>query len=116
MHITLKLQDLLKKRIKRLYNLSHLVDDHQRNWDTLLPFALWSYRTSISLTTPETPYFLLFGYHPRLPVTLLQDDKPITYASLQQYGGELSAKIRLLHELVQRELTSAAEKQENIIM
>lgn len=88
------------------------MNDHQRNWGTVLPFALWSYHTSISLTTHETPYFLLFGYHPRLPVAVLQDDKPITYASLQRYGGELSDKIRLLHEMVQKELISAAEKQE----
>ena len=34
--------------------------DHN-NWDLLLPYALWAYRTAVHAVTKETPFFIVYG-------------------------------------------------------
>ncbi|MCP4492355.1 MAG: DDE-type integrase/transposase/recombinase [Gammaproteobacteria bacterium] len=38
------------------------------DWPDYLPFALFAYRTSVHSSTGESPYYLLFGNDPRLPI------------------------------------------------
>lgn len=42
--------------------------NHAHDWDTKLPAALWAYRTAEKVTTRQTPYFLVYGQHPILPI------------------------------------------------
>jgi hypothetical protein len=41
--------------------MNRFIDEDQRNWDKLLPFATFAYNTSVQDTTGATPHFLLFG-------------------------------------------------------
>ena len=43
------------------------VDKHQRNWDVLVPYVLFAYRTLYNPTVKNVPFYLLFGYEPILP-------------------------------------------------
>ena len=51
-----------KKAIGTLHNtLSKMVGSNQKEWDLLIPYALWAYRTAIHATTKETPFFMVYS-------------------------------------------------------
>lgn len=49
--------------------LSKTVERDGRNWDERLPYVLFAYRSSIQASTKESPFFLLYGRDPQLPIT-----------------------------------------------
>ena len=44
------------------------VSDNQIGWDEFLPAILFAYRTSPQATTGDSPFYLLYGREPRLPI------------------------------------------------
>ena len=48
--------------------LSMYVSTHQKDWDQHLPMILFAYRVSPNATTHESPFYLLYGREPRLPI------------------------------------------------
>ena len=41
--------------------LATLLEPSQRNWDEILPYVLYAYRTSIHAATGDTPFYLMYG-------------------------------------------------------
>ena len=41
--------------------LHQMVGDHKSNWNHILFFDLWAYRTSVKIATGFTPFHLVFG-------------------------------------------------------
>ena len=50
--------------------LNRLVDNVRSTWEDQLPSALLAYRNSVSTTTGFSPFFLLYGRHGLLPLSL----------------------------------------------
>ena len=48
--------------------LSMYVSTHQKDWDKHLPLVLFAYRVSPNATKGESPFYLLYGREPRLPI------------------------------------------------
>ena len=48
--------------------IRHYVTPEMDNWDTLLPPAEFAVNNSYSATLGSTPFFLNYGYHPRVPM------------------------------------------------
>ena len=48
--------------------LSMYVSSNQKDWDQHIPMILFAYRVSPNATTGESPFYLLYGREPRLPV------------------------------------------------
>jgi hypothetical protein len=48
--------------------LASHVDDNQRNWDVILPYVVYAYRTTVHEVTKETPFFLMYGRDPVTPL------------------------------------------------
>ena len=48
--------------------LGKLVNEAQDNWTDFLDAVAWSIRTQKHNSTGYTPYFLMFGRHPRGPI------------------------------------------------
>ena len=48
--------------------LSMYVSTHQKDWDQHLSLILFAYRVSPNATTKESPFYLLYGREPRLPI------------------------------------------------
>lgn len=48
--------------------LSMYVSSHQKDWDQHLPMILFAYRVSPHASTHESPFYLLYGREPRLPI------------------------------------------------
>lgn len=51
--------------------LTSFVDENQLNWDTLLPYVMLAYRSSVHASTAFTPYKVLFGHKIVLPVDVM---------------------------------------------
>jgi len=46
-------------------NLRIFCNENQDNWAQLLPLAEFAYNNSIHSVTQETPFYLMYGFHPR---------------------------------------------------
>ena len=54
------------------------VSANQKDWDKHIPMVLFAYRVSPNATTGESPFYLLYGREPRLPIDaalILPDSK-----------------------------------------
>jgi len=50
-----------EKAISTLTNtFSKLVGTNPKDWDLMIPYVLWAYKTAIHVTTKETPFFLVY--------------------------------------------------------
>ena len=59
-----------KKAIGTLYNtLSKMVGSNQKEWNLLIPYTLWAYRTAVHTTTKETPFFMVYSKEVALKYT-----------------------------------------------
>jgi hypothetical protein len=47
--------------------LAMYVERHQQDWDEILPYVVFAYRTLYNPTVKDVPFFLLYGYEPILP-------------------------------------------------
>jgi hypothetical protein len=48
--------------------LTKLVNENRMNWDEHLSTMLFSYRTTNKVTIGYTPYQLMYGLHPLMPI------------------------------------------------
>ncbi len=56
-----------------------LINENHNNWDELLPALEFAYNTSVHATTKMTPYFMMFGRHPKVPEDLIFDKPDIDF-------------------------------------
>lgn len=70
--------DGLVERFNRTLDqqLAILTADHQRDWDTHLPFILMAYRSAVQDSTLCTPALLMLGRELRTPPALLFGKPP----------------------------------------
>ena len=54
----------------------------QVNWDLWLPFAMFSFNTSLHESTGFTPYEVVFGNKARMPSEFKEENVPLTYVAL----------------------------------
>ena len=84
--------DGLQERFNRVIcdTLSHFVDNYQSNWDAFLPSISFAYRsTPADNVTGYSPFFLLYGREPTMPldVSLLPSEERVV--SSKQYVTSL---------------------------
>jgi hypothetical protein len=51
--------------------LIKLMNVNRNDWDVMLPIALWAYRTAYKVSTQHTPYELVYGLMPLLPIEFI---------------------------------------------
>jgi len=91
------------ERFHRTLNsiLAKMVADHQKDWDTRLPFALAAYRATRHSSTGYTPNFLVFGREVRSPADIVYGVKRST--DTQEYDSfvdELRDRMRAAYDQV----------------
>ncbi|OAE27858.1 hypothetical protein AXG93_3459s1010 [Marchantia polymorpha subsp. ruderalis] len=91
---------LCKIQLKVTVNQAH-------DWDTKLPAALWAYRTAEKITTKQTPYFLVYGQHPILPIEFEVPTQRTL--NTRRMGAEESQLYRLQEVMVLEERRHEAE-------
>ena len=51
--------------------LAKVIADHQRDWDEHIQIALFAYRTAIHDSKGYTPFLVMFGRSPTLPIDVM---------------------------------------------
>ena len=77
--------------------LSKFVNDHQRDWDKLVPLLLMAYRTSVHETTDQTPARLMLVRDLRLPIDLLIG-RPEMEHTKSDFASELQEQMEVIHQ------------------
>ena len=91
--------------------LSSFVGEHPENWDLYVDQAVYAYNTSRHETTGYSPYELVFGREPRMPIEVdlgvpLQNPR-----SHSEYAREVRQAIRNSTEIAQKNLYAAKKRQ-----
>ncbi len=66
------------------------VSEHQKDWDLFIPYALFAYRTSVQASTKETPFYIMFGRDPRLPIGATLSKAKEQYTNTDDYRSVLA--------------------------
>jgi len=92
-------------------SLSMYTNKYQDNWDTFLPGIFFGFRTSVSAATNESPYLLLFGRHPRLPLDVSLLPPTNLTASNSEYHTMIVKNLAIAQDLAAQEIS---KKQHNM--
>lgn len=99
----------LVERMMRYLNASFTITlPKYKDWDKVLPLILFAYRTMVHDTTGFSPFYLLFGRDPILPLTFswlspdTSGENAPTYAEAQDYGHQLVSRLTEAFKHVRR--------------
>lgn len=97
---------------RTLHNLLRtLPPSRKRDWAACLPQVLFSYNTTPHQSTGESPYYLMFGQEPRLPVDFLLGKVGGTEAgSIHGWMIEHQTRLQVAFEGAREHLRVAAER------
>ena len=98
------------ERYNRVQNdmLAKLVDRTHRDWDTKIPSILSAYRTAVNDSTKFSPFFVLYGRDPVLPVDTLLSPK-YRYQG-EEYVPTMLENMHKAHHQVQHNLIQSHER------
>ena len=98
------------ERYNRVQNdmLAKLVDRTHRNWDSKIPSILSAYRTAKNETTKFSPFFVLYGRDPVLPVDTLLAPKYRYHGD--EYVPCMLETMHNVHHQIQHNLENSHEK------
>ena len=66
----------------------------QTDWDEFLPYILFAYRTSVHESTGDTPFYLMYGRDPLMPLDIIvQPDPNDKYIEDPEYRMEMQRKM-----------------------
>jgi predicted nucleic acid-binding protein len=79
------------------------------NWDKYISSICFAYNTSLNAATGFSPFYLMYGRHPRLPTEILQSDNYNEFEhDLKQYQIQLTSHLRIAYDLVRKRLEEEA--------
>ena len=83
--------------------LTALVNEKQDNWDVMLPFIQFAYNSSVHATTRCTPFELMYGRQPRIPLDLLIPEAKIELdIDPEEYASNLRHALVDAYRLVKK--------------
>ena len=90
--------------------LAILTAEHQRDWDTQLPFVLMAYRSAVQESTSCTPALLMLGRELRTPVEVAFGKPPDTPAIPPgtEYARRLQERMESAHIFARDQLEKQA--------
>ena len=101
------------ERFHRTLNsmIGRMIDEHQRDWDSLLPYVMAAYRSSRHEATQFTPNYLMMGREVRAPIDIVYGSpeaaQPSTY---DDYADELRQRMTSAYGFVREHLQEAARR------
>jgi len=101
--------------------LSMYVGTQQKDWDRYLPFVEFAYNTSVQASIKETPFFLMYGRDPVLPIeaklgTLVKEEMDVdTYKQHLIHGfKEVYEQIKYYADLTRQKQEQAFNKNQQL--
>ncbi|XP_025756135.1 uncharacterized protein LOC112842866 [Oreochromis niloticus] len=83
----------------------------EKDWNVCLPQLLYCYNTTPHQATGETPFLLMFGQEPRLPVDFLLGRVPDPInGDVHEWIQEHQARLQVVHEGAKERLQLAADR------
>ena len=83
-----------------------------RDWNSKLPYLLFTYHASPSELTKESPFYLLYGWDPRLPTEkALSPLVHRTIVDIDSYKIQVTVNLQEAWELVRSNIKRAQHKQ-----
>ena len=105
--------EIFNKTLKSSFRVwSH---ENQRDWDELLPFALFAYNTAFHSLLRETPYYLNHGIQARDVTDDITNSEYYNNASIHGYAKALVDRLVTTHQRVRELLEHTNEKREKEI-
>ena len=84
--------------------LRHFVNPRQDDWDTLLPVLEFAINNSFQESIQETPFFLNYGRHPKVPSDVrLPESNPCAHKYLDNIGQAMQKARKCLDAAQQRQ-------------
>lgn len=94
--------------------LTLVVNKHKKDWHKWLESVLWMYRTSVNSTTGYSPFYLLYGREPRIPILAqLGMGDQARFTSQESYGQQLMNAMREAYANVRERQQIARLKDKN---
>ena len=93
-----------------IHTLSQYVSVSQDDWDSFIPAALFAYRISPSEVTGESPFLLLYGRQPRLPIDPQLLPPRDVSASIAVHRARIVQHIEEAHKLAKENLQRSQQK------
>ena len=86
------------------------VSKHQKDWDVFIPAALMVFRTSTNESTGESPFYLLYGREPLLPmdVSLLPPTDPAS--SIAEHRRRIVKQIEVAQQIAKENIMRTQQK------
>eukprot|EP00112_Aurelia_sp_Birch-Aquarium-sp1_P024198 Seg753.2 transcript_id=Seg753.2/GoldUCD/mRNA.D3Y31 product="Retrovirus-related Pol polyprotein from transposon 412" pseudo=true protein_id=Seg753.2/GoldUCD/D3Y31 len=84
--------------------LSMYVSQHHDDWDTYIPYALFAYRTAIHDTTKESPFFLMYGRDPHLPIDVILLPRQEHYDNVDDYRTQVVTRLNEARKLAKNNI------------
>ena len=93
-------------------SLSMYVSKNQKDWDDFIPLVLFAHRTSVLEVIGDSPFYVLYGREPRLPVDVkylppVADD---VTTSVFEHRKRIVEKLELAQNLARENLQRAQQK------
>jgi transposase InsO family protein len=105
--------EIVNKTLKK--TLKMWVNEHHNDWDVLLPYAIFSYNTSVHSTVHETPFYLNTGRQARTAVDAISRDELENYSGTHGYARELAEKLHKVHTRVREIYSDVNERRAEAI-
>ncbi|MCP4488961.1 MAG: DDE-type integrase/transposase/recombinase, partial [Gammaproteobacteria bacterium] len=94
--------------------LSCYLNDTSKDWDRFLCYVKFAINSSTNESTRESPYYLLYGRDPRLPIeAALTPRRQITYRDIDSYVDEVRENLQDAWKYAKMNLQKAQNKQKH---
>ena len=106
--------DGLSERFNRtlISMVSAFIDEKQDNWDKLLPMLTFAYNTAVHGTTKCTPFELIYGRKPKIPLDVICDEKKVNLQLTPEDYAENVSKV--LEDIFKRVRQNTGVKMDKI--
>lgn len=94
--------------------ISHFVNAEQNDWDLVLPFALFAYRSCKHTTTSFSPHFLMFGRESTLPMDYFFDIPQQEFGTEDEYIRHTATSLSDAFRQVRTQLQATNEERARV--
>ncbi|MHB1799638.1 MAG: reverse transcriptase family protein [Vulcanimicrobiaceae bacterium] len=93
-----------------VHMLSKFLKKNFANWDELIPYVLFAYRTSLQESTLETPFFLVYGRDPIVPIDVALRYQNMGPSDPHEYRTKLVQRAEMARQLALEQIQKAQMK------